>query len=221
MQSKVTRIALVDDHSLLRNGLSSLIDSFDGYKVVLEADNGRQFIEMVESGIEPDIVLLDITMPVMNGYETADWIRMNRPSLKILVLSMMDNDAAIIRMLRCGAKGFMLKDSKPAAFRQALNSIRDSGFYINELVSGKMLHFVNNIDQKQQQLNESTTHLTEREIEFLKLACSEKTYKEIADNMAISPRTVDGYRDALFEKLGVTTRVGLVIYAIRNGIYMV
>ena len=221
MQSQVTRIALVDDHSLLRNGLCSLIDSFDGYKVVLEADNGRQFIEMVESGIEPDIVLLDITMPVMNGYETADWIRINWPSLKILVLSMMDNDAAIIRMLRCGAKGFMLKDSKPPAFRQALNSIRDSGYYINELVSGKMLHFVNNIDQKQQQQKESSTHLTEREIEFLKLACSEKTYKEIADNMAISPRTVDGYRDALFEKLGVTTRVGLVIYAIRNGIYMV
>ena len=108
MQSPVTRIALVDDHSLLRNGLSSLIDSFDGYKVVLEADNGRQFIDMVQSGIDPDIVLLDITMPVMNGYETAEWIRVNRPSLKILVLSMMDNDAAIIRMLRCGATSMRL-----------------------------------------------------------------------------------------------------------------
>jgi len=221
MQSHITRIALVDDHSLLRNGLCSLIDSFDDYKVVLEADNGRQFIDLVQSGIEPDIVLLDITMPVMNGYETAEWIRANKPSIRILVLSMMDNDAAIIRMLRCGAKGFMLKDSKPATFRQALNSIRDSGFYINDLVSGKMLHFVNNIDQKQQSSTENSTHLTDREIEFLKHACSEKTYKEIADNMDISPRTVDGYRDALFEKLGVTTRVGLVIYAIKNGIYMV
>lgn len=156
----------------------------------------------------------------MNGYETAEWIRFNLPNVRILVLSMMDNDAAIIRMLRCGAKGFMLKDSKPQAFRQALNSIRDSGFYINDLVSGKMLHFVNNIDQKPN-ASENSTHLTEREIEFLKHACTEKTYKEIADVMDISPRTVDGYRDTLFEKLEVTTRVGLVIYAIRNGIYMV
>lgn len=220
MARSITKIALVDDHSLLRNGLTSLIDSFDEYKVVLEADNGKHFIEQLKPDNEPDIVLLDITMPVMNGYETAEWIRANLPSTRILVLSMMDNDAAIIRMLRCGAKGFMLKDSKPSVFHQALNSIRDSGFYLNDLVSGKMLHFVNNIDQKQPN-NENSTHLTDREIEFLKLACSEKTYKEIADQMDISPRTVDGYRDTLFEKLGVTTRVGLVIYAIKNGIYMV
>lgn len=220
MSRSITKIALVDDHSLLRNGLTSLIDSFDDYEVVLEADNGKHFIDQLKPETEPDIVLLDITMPVMNGYETAEWIRINLPNARILVLSMMDNDAAIIRMLRCGAKGFMLKDSKPSTFHQALNSIRDSGFYINDLVSGKMLHFVNNIDQKQPN-NENSTHLTDREIEFLKLACSEKTYKEIADQMDISPRTVDGYRDALFEKLGVTTRVGLVIYAIKNGIYMV
>lgn len=209
-----TYIALVDDHVLLRNGLASLINSFEGYKVLFEADNGRDFIEQLKASAPPDIVLLDITMPVMNGYETASWIRINLPGTKVIVLSMMENDAAIINMLKMGAKGYLLKDSKPAVFRQALNQVKEHGFYINELVSSKMLYYMNtNLPQAA-----GAPLLSDREIQFLKLACSEKTYKEIAGEMFLSPRTIDSYRDNLFEKLGVTSRVGLVLFAIKNGI---
>jgi DNA-binding NarL/FixJ family response regulator len=213
-----TYIALVDDHALLRNGLAALVNSFDGYKVVFEADNGEDFIRQLQPRNPPDIILLDITMPIMNGYQTAEWIRANLPETKVLVLSMMDSDVAIIRMLKCGAKGYLLKDSKPDVFKHALDNIRDYGFFINDLVSSRMLHYVNNeSSSKQDEKHSPTVHLTEREIVFLKAACTEKTYKEIADELCVSPRTVDSYRDALFEKLGVTSRVGLVLFAIKNG----
>jgi DNA-binding NarL/FixJ family response regulator len=219
MSDTVTNIALVDDHSLLRGTLASLINSFDGYNVLFEADNGKEFIRLLQKYQQPDIVLLDITMPEMDGFETAEWIKNNIPSARILVLSMMDKEIAIIRMLKEGARGYLLKDSKPAILRQALNEIRDKGFYMNELVSNKMLHYVtgggqsNNISE--------IPHLTEKEIAFMKLACSEMTYKEIADKMKLSQRTVEGYRDDLFKKLNVISRVGLVLFAIKNGIYKV
>ena len=140
----ITYIALVDDHVLLRSALATLINSFLEFKVLFEADHGKDFIRQLKPIHAPNIVLLDITMPIMNGYETADWIKINLPETKTLVLSMMDNDAAIIRMLRYGAKGYILKDSKPVAFKQALVQLRDNGFYINDLVSSKMLYYVNN-----------------------------------------------------------------------------
>ncbi len=208
------KIALVDDHSLLRGTLASLIDSFDGYTVLFEADNGLEFIENLKQHPEPDIVLLDITMPEMNGYETAAWMKKNIPTARILVLSMSDQESAIIRMLREGARGYLLKDSKPAVLRKALEEIRDKGFYMNELVSNKMLNYVTGTGQPASEI----PPLTEKEAIFLEMACSEMTYKEIADKMKLSQRTVEGYRDDLFKKLNVISRVGLVVFAIRHGL---
>jgi DNA-binding NarL/FixJ family response regulator len=220
--NNTTYIAVVDDHILLRTGLATLINSFNEYKVLFEADNGEDFIRQLKPRHAPDIVLLDITMPVMNGYATAAWITLNLPQTKILVLSMMENDATIIRMLKHGAKGYILKDSKPPIFKQALNSVRDNGFYINDLVSSKMLYYMNNSIHKAAEHDSTlSASLTERELIFLKWACTEKTHKEIAHEMCVSPRTVDSYRDALFDKLGVTSRVGLVIFAIKNGIFVI
>lgn len=217
-----TYISLVDDHVLLRSGLAALINSFEGYRVLFEADNGQDFIRQIKPTQAPDIVLLDVTMPLMNGYETAEWIRVNLPQTKILVLSMMENDNAIIRMLKLGAKGYILKDSKPLAFKEALNSIRDYGFYINDLISNKMLYYISKEKESDDSLNvDPLVRLSPTEIEFLRLICSEKTHKEIAQAMYVSPRTVDSYRDTLFEKLGVTSRVGLVLFAIKNGIVTV
>ena len=213
-----TYIALIDDHVLMRSSLSTLINSFDGYKVILEADHGKDFIEKLKPRSAPDIILLDITMPEMNGYETADWIRINLPDSKVLVLSMLDSDSAIIRIIKAGAKGYILKDSKPGMFRDALNSVRDHGFFMNELVSSRMLHYMNNIDQHAKG-KDNTIHFTDREIHFMKLACSDKSYKEIADEMYISSRTVESYRDSLLQKLGVSSRVGIVLYAIKHGIF--
>ena len=218
MDKNITRIALVDDHALLRNGLASLIQTFEGYSVLFEADNGKEFIQQLQTHTIPDIILLDITMPEMNGFETAAWINKNTPSIKILVLSMMDNDAVVISMIKEGAGGYILKDSKPAIFKQALDSIRDTGFYMNELVSNKMLNYVKHHENTGKGLP-LISQLTDKEILFMQLACTEMTYKEIATAMQISPRTVDGYRDELFKKLNVESRVGLVLFAVKHGLY--
>ena len=212
----MSTLALIDDHSLLRNGLASLLKNL-GHDILFEADNGKDFIEKLNPKSIPDLVLLDINMPEMDGYETAQWIRLNQPNIKVLALSMYDNEMAIIRMLKCGARGYILKDSEPTELKAAIEDVMNKGFYYSDLVSGKLLHAINTMDDETSDLK-SMAKLNERETDFLKYACTEMTYKEIADKMFLSPRTIDGYRDALFEKLNVKTRVGLVIYAIRNGV---
>ena len=137
--------------------------------------------------------------------------------MKVLALSMYDNETSIIRMLKCGARGYILKDSEPAELKAAINDLETKGFYYSDLVSGKLMHAINKMDDDGDGLK-SLVSLSERETDFLKHSCSELTYKEIADKMYVSPRTIDGYRDALFEKLQVKTRVGLVMYAIKNSI---
>lgn len=209
-------IALVDDHILLRSGLASVINNFDGFKIIQEADNGKQFIEKLAQTGDPDIVLLDINMPEMNGFETAQWIRQHKPDIKVIVLSMLDDDSSIIRMIGYGARGFILKDSKPTLLERALKEVIENGFFFNELVSGKMIHLVQKGDMKS-----SHDVLSEKEIEFLKLCCTEKSYKEIAVAMQISPRAVESLRSHLFERLNTLSRVGLVMYTIKHGIIKV
>jgi len=212
----MAKIVLTDDHSLLRNGLASLVKDL-GHTVLFEADNGKNFIGKLDTKQLPDIVLLDINMPEMDGYETAQWLKTNHPDVKVLALSMYDNETSIIRMLKCGARGYILKDSEPAELKAAIHALIDKGFYYSDLVSGKLMHAINKMEDDGGGLK-SLVPLNDRETDFLKYSCTELTYKEIADKMFVSPRTIDGYRDALFEKLHVKTRVGLVMYAIKNGI---
>jgi DNA-binding NarL/FixJ family response regulator len=212
----MANIVLVDDHALLRNGLATLVRNL-GHGVLFEADNGKDFIENLKPDSLPDIVLLDINMPEMDGYQTANWIKTNQPSIKTLALSMYDDESAIIRMLKNGAKGYLLKDSEPSELQDAINAIMKKGYYYSDLVNGKLINAINKIDDEGSDLK-NLIKLTNREIEFLKYTCTELNYKEIADELCISPRTVDGYRTDLFEKLHVKSRVGLVIYAIKNGI---
>jgi DNA-binding NarL/FixJ family response regulator len=209
-------IVLVDDHSLLRNGLASLVESL-GNTVLFEADNGKEFIEKLNAQNLPDLVLMDINMPEMDGFETTQWLKQNHPQVQVLALSMYDNETSIIRMLKCGAKGYILKDSEPAELKAAIDDILTKGFYYSDLVSGKLMHAINKMDDDTDGLK-NLVPLNDRETDFLKYTCTEMTYKEIADKMFVSPRTIDGYRDALFEKLKLKTRVGLVMYAIKNGI---
>jgi two-component system, NarL family, invasion response regulator UvrY len=209
-------IVLVDDHSLLRMGLASLVESL-GNTVLFEADDGKEFIEKLDEQNLPQIVLMDINMPEMDGFQTTQWLKQNHPDIKVLALSMYDNENSIIRMLKCGAKGYILKDSEPAELKAAIEAVMSKGFYYSDLVSGKLIHAINKLDDDDNDLK-SLIQLNDRETDFLKYACTEMTYKEIADKMFVSPRTIDGYRDALFEKLHVKTRVGLVMYAIKNGV---
>jgi two-component system, NarL family, invasion response regulator UvrY len=214
-------IALADDHVLLRNGLANLLRELD-YTVVFEASNGKELLEKIQgSQALPDVILMDIKMPVMDGYDTTQWLKTNYPSIKVLALSMYDDENAIIRMLRCGASGYVLKDCDPSELKAAITSVTTKGFYHSEIVTGKLIHTINNLDKPGHSSVTDMLGLNARELEFLKLACTEMTYKEIAEQMYLSPRTVDGYRDALFEKLSIKSRVGLVMYAIKNGIVAV
>jgi len=217
MLLKKMTVAIADDHKLLRNGLANVINNLNDYNVIFEADNGMDLIEKLKSRGTPDLALVDINMPMMDGYETALYLKNNHPEVKVLALSMYDSEEAVIRMLKSGAKGYILKDIEPAEFKNALDSLVKKGFYYSELVTNKLVHVINSLDEPDQKMKNLLT-LTDRETEFIKLACTEMTYKEIADKMFLSSRTVDGYRDDLFQKLNIRSRVGLVIYAIKNGI---
>lgn len=213
----MAKIVLVDDHTLLRNGLAGLIESL-GHKILFEANHGKEFIQKLEHSRElPDMVLLDINMPEMDGYETANWIKKNKPAVAMLALSMYDNETAILRMLRNGASGYILKDAHPNELKMAIEAILNKGFYHSELISGKIIHALSRKEDDPDNLLKAH-ELTDKEHHFLQFACSELTYREIAEKMGVSPRTVDGYRDILFTKLNIKTRVGLAVYAIKSGI---
>jgi two-component system invasion response regulator UvrY len=211
-------IAMADDHAMLRQGLANMIGTFGDYKVMLQAGNGKELIKLLSPAVLPDIVLLDISMPEMDGFETAAFLQQNFPSIKVLALSMMDNENAIIRMIRNGARGYVLKDAEPAELKQALYDVMHKGYYYSDLVTGKLIYNMSRQGADDKAMGNQQEHISDKELEFLKYSCTELTYKEIAGNMHVSPRTIDGYRDALFEKLGVKTRVGLAMYAIRKKI---
>ena len=205
------KIVIVDDHLLFSQSLSYLIGTFKEFVVIGSYGNGKEFINSFSQEIDhPEMVLLDVNMPIMDGIETMKWVKENHPELKVLALSVNDDEETIMKMITNGAKGYLLKDTHPTAFKEALLEVYNKGFYYSEMVSGYLINKLGNHDTK--------ITLKEREVEFIKLACTEKTYKEIADGMCLSPKTIDGYRENLFQKLEIKTRIGLVLYAIKNKI---
>lgn len=212
----MVKIALVDDHILFRRGLSKIINSFEEYKIILEANNGKDLTKMMTPQNLPSIILLDITMPEMNGFETARWLYTHYPHIKVLALSMLNDEKSIIKMLKNGAKGYILKDSEPGELIKALKSLDEKGIYLNELLCSNIIHSMNNQFNEDQGTFCKKIVFTEREIEFIKRVCSDLSYKQIADEMFLSRRTIDGYRDTIFQKLQISSRIGLVLYAIKN-----
>lgn len=211
-------VAIADDHGLLRNALANLINTFEGYHIIFQADNGKDLRNRIQQHLVPDVVLLDVNMPEMDGFETTIWLHKNYPHIKILALSMLSDEKTIIKMFRLGAKGYLLKNAEPAELREALDSLMNKDVYVSDYVSGKL---VSGLQDPHLDAVEAEIALSEKEREFLKWVCSELSYKEIAANMYISPRTADDYRQSLFQKLKVHSRVGLVMYAIKNGIVTV
>jgi len=204
-------IGIVDDHLLFGSSLEKLINSFSQFTVLFKARNGVELQkELEQQKTDPDIVLLDINMPVMNGFETVKWLTEHHPEIKVLALSVEDNEKTILKMIREGAKGYFLKDIHPDELKQALLVVMDKGYYYSEKVTSTMVNALHPGNK------EANIQLKENELTFLQLACSEMTYKEIADVMNLSPKTIDGYRQELFNKLRIKNRVGLVIYALKN-----
>lgn len=209
-------VLLADDHILLRDALVSVINSFPGFTVINVAGDGTDVIKSIEDGYIPDIVILDLNMPVLDGYDTAKWLHLHHPQVKILILTMYDSEIALIRLLHEGVRGFLKKDIHPGELSNALQAVARDGFYYSHLTTGKLgILFKKNNDNH---TSIDKAILSETEIKFLKLASTDLTYKEIASSMKLTPRVIDNYRDTLFDKLNVKSRVGLAIYAVKNGV---
>jgi len=204
-------IAIADDHQLFLKSLSILIESFSDFEIVADAMNGEILLKKLEGLTTlPDIILIDVNMPVLDGADTAKIIAEKYPSIKQVALSMKDDDTSVIQMIRAGCCAYLLKEIHPDELEKALNEIYKSGYYNAD---------VSNIRYRQllrKQQAEEQLQLSERELSFLKYACSDLTYKQIADRMHLAERTIDGYRENLFQKLNVQSRVGMVLEALRR-----
>ncbi|RFZ91022.1 DNA-binding response regulator [Mucilaginibacter conchicola] len=212
MEIEKINIAIVDDHTLFRQGLVKLLSESNEVNVLFDADNGADMINKLCNHPLPEVILMDITMPVMDGYESTKWLKDNHPDINVLALSMFEEDKPIIGMLKSGAGGYMLKQSKAGDLISAIKGIAHQSFFINELVSGKLLRNI----QNNQPVKSQSIGLSANELKFLELCCSDYTYKQIADMMNLSPHTIDNYREALFQKFDVKSRTGLVISALKN-----
>lgn len=212
---KTIPIAIVDDHTLMSKALENMIVENPNYRVVMNQPNGEDFIEALQKAEElPAVVLMDINMPFKNGIETTEWLSKNYPEIKVIALTMEDDEKILIKMLKAGAKGYLLKDMQPSILFQAIDTVYEKGSFYTDFVAQKLLKLKTE-DLKTESL---LSELKGRELEFIKWACSELTYKEIADKMFVSPKTVDGYRDSVFIKLEIKNRVGLVLFAMKHNL---
>jgi DNA-binding NarL/FixJ family response regulator len=202
-------IGIIDDHQLFLKSLSLMLASFKDYEVVVEALNGKDLQEKLKAKEQvPEIMLIDVNMPVMDGIATAAWISEHYPTIKLVALSMNDTDKAIIGMIKAGCCAYLLKDTHPNELEKALKEIIEKGYYNAD---------VSNINYRRLlQAEKDAILMSENEKKFLEYACSDLTYKQIADKMNLSERTIDGYRQNLFQKLNVQSRVGLALEAIRR-----
>ncbi len=206
-----TTVGLVDDHQLFLKSLSLMLESFKTYEVVLEASNGKDLQEKLKARkTVPDIMLIDVNMPVMNGVETAAWLSENYPGIKLVALSMNADDNAIVSMFKAGCCAYLLKDTHPTELEKALDEVSKKGFYNADAGNINFRRILMKADDKEELL------LSAKEKIFLQYACSELTYKQIAAEMNLSERTIDGYRESLFKKMNVQSRVGLCLEALRK-----
>ncbi len=207
------RIVIVDDHLLFSQSLKLLLNSFEKFEVTKSFENGKDFVKFFteNKNSPPDLILLDVNMPIMNGIDTMIWIKENRPQFKVLALSVNEEEDVILKMIRLGTRGYLLKDTSPKIFEKALMMTIEEGYFFTEMVSKILVGDINKPHDE-----DAKMQLKEKELEFVKLACTEKTYKEIADEMHLSPKTIDGYRENVFVKIDVKNRIGLVLYAIKH-----
>jgi DNA-binding NarL/FixJ family response regulator len=215
MESPIVKIALADDHTLFRSALASVINKTGNFSIVIEACNGNELIAKIEEGIIPDIVLLDLNMPELDGHDTARWLHNHHPDVHVIMLTMYKTDQMMIRLLQAGVRGFLTKDTEISELRSALNNVIRSGYHHTNNTTGRL---INLFRKSQEHATLMKSMLSDMEYRFLRLVCTDLTYKEIAKEMHLNIRAVDNIRDTLFGKLEVKSRVGLVMYSIRHGI---
>jgi len=205
-------VVIVDDHVLLAQAIEELINGFNRFKTLYLCKNGKELLDKMRMPANvPDVILMDVNMPILNGIDATKMVKENFPNVKVVALSVEKDEDVILGMLRAGAVGYLMKDSEKEVLLKALEQVVDEGYYHTNTVTRLL---VGNLIK-----GPTGEELKEREIEFIKLACTEMTYKQIAEIMFVSPKTVEGYRDSLYEKLNIKNRIGLVLYAIRSHLF--
>jgi DNA-binding NarL/FixJ family response regulator len=211
----VIKVAIADDHALFRAGVRTALSAKKDVELIAEADNGMQLLNLLRH-IEPDVILLDIQMPIMDGIQTLPEIRKLRPEAKVIILSMHNDHSMISKLMEIGANSYLTKNSDSETIYQAIKTCYEQEFFFNELTNKALL---TGLRTKRTDINgPQDVNLSDKEVRVLKLMCEEKTTKEIADIVEISPRTVEAIRDKLKTKTGAKSMAGLVMYAVKNGI---
>ncbi len=220
MEQGPYRLALVDDHHMMRDGLAAAIEPFHDLEVVLQAEHGQELVEAMERGLELDIAIVDLHMPVMDGFETISWLKEHRPQVLALALTFDPDDDAMIRAVRAGARGFLRKNARSALLKHALDSLILTGYYQTNEAQQHLMEREEVRTRKEREQERIRQQLTPREMEFLLLVCDENefTYEQIGDRMGISKRTVENHRVALFDKFHIKSKTGLVLFAMRWGL---
>ena len=210
-------VALVDDHHLMRTGLAATVNNLGGFRVTMEAGNGAEFIQALKLGTDPAIAIVDLNMPVMDGFETIAWLRQHKPAVLPLALTFDAADDALVKAVRAGARGFLLKNARPAVLKNALDSLMLTGYYYTEATHDALQRAPGMKTAHERERERVVAAITPREMEFLLLVCAEAeyTYEQIADRMGVHRRTVDNFRIALFEKFDIKSKTGLVLFAMR------
>lgn len=216
MTPDMIHVAIADDHKIFRKGVIHSLKQYQNINFVLEAENGEELIKGIEEN-QPDIVLMDLKMPVKDGIETTKYLNKHFPEIRVLVLTMFEDERFVGHLMDSGANGYLLKSTEPAEIRQAIMDVMKTGFYLNNFVN-RILIKKNYSKQKFNPNLSSEIVISEREKEVLTLVCMEFTAQEIAQKMDISPRTVEAIKDRLMERFGVKNSVGLVFFAMKNGL---
>lgn len=210
-------IALVDDHTITRKGIKTVIELHRNIKVVMEASNGKELLDqLADARVLPHIVILDITMPVMDGYTTLERLQKKYPAIKIIAFSLFYEEDTVINMITQGACGYIPKSADPATLAEAIFAVHARGIYLGELA--KKEYFRKPDPAKKKPGFSGKQFLSVKEVEFIKLAATNLNYREIAEAMEVSPKTIENYRDSLFQKLSIKNRAALVIYGFKNGL---
>ena len=218
---KKLKVMIVEDHHIFRKGLKMLLREMPEVTICCEAVNGQEFLDTFEK-MKPDIIFMDIQMPVLNGIEATKEALRRDPELKIVAISMFGEEEYLVSMLEAGVKGFLLKTAEEHELKKALTLVADNkNYFSDELIPTLTTSLVKSRNKEEPREPELREELTRREVEVLELICKGYTIKEIADKLFISQRTVDGHKANLFRKAGVDSSVKLVTFAIKNGLYKV